>query len=223
MPRIRYLKPDFFKDEDLAKLPYETRLFFEGLWCFADKAGRLEDRPERLKAEIFPYDSIDVKKCLEQLAQKKQGSGQPFINRYSVNGQQYIQILNWFHQKPHHTEKESTIPPAPPYGEGNGEGKPAQPKCGVKQPLSNGDLTVKQPLKGKESNIPPIFATQTNKIKSISEQIRIDRSFGKCCYHCGRSAVADSGRFVWRERLPFCELSCYRTWVEKEKPEPVKG
>jgi hypothetical protein len=114
MARIRYLKPDFFKDEDVAKLPFETRLFFQGLWGLADKAGRLEDRPLRLKAEIFPYDKVDVEKCLQQLNKSKDGSGQPFINRYTTDNQRYIQIVTWEkHQRPHHTEKESTIPPAP--------------------------------------------------------------------------------------------------------------
>ena len=143
MPRIRYLKPDFFKDEDLAKLPYETRLLYAGLWGLADRAGRLEDRSERLKVEIFPYDNVDAEKGLEQLAQKKPSSGQPFINRYSINGQKYIQIINWSkHQKPHHTERESIIPPDPSMGNGKGNGKRLSP---VKQPLDNGDITVKQP------------------------------------------------------------------------------
>lgn len=113
MPRIRSLKPEFFKDEDLATLPIATRYFFEGLWCCADKAGRLEDRPRYLKVEIFPYDDVDVESMLQQLAQpnvqdrpKKQ-----FIKRYEVEGKRYIQILEFNkHQAPHHTEKESTIP-----------------------------------------------------------------------------------------------------------------
>src|SRR3990167_7392881 len=112
MSRIRYLKPDFFKDEDLAKLPFEIRLLFAGLWNFADKEGRLEDRPSRLKAEIFPYDPVDVEKGLKLLTREKQSSHKPFIVRYEIEGQRFIQILNWEkHQKPHHTEKESVIPP----------------------------------------------------------------------------------------------------------------
>lgn len=115
MARTRYLKPDFFKDEDLALLPLEARLFFAGLWNFADKAGRLEDRPKRLKVEIFPYDDINIEKCLALLSQPKNGSGKPFIQRYTVNSEKYIQISQWDkHQKPHHTEAESKIPPAPP-------------------------------------------------------------------------------------------------------------
>lgn len=146
MARIRYLKPDFFKDEDLAKLPVETRLFFAGLWCLADRAGRLEDRPGRLKIEIFPYDDIDVERCLQQLAEPKKNSGQPFINRYQTDKQRYIQIINWNkHQRPHHTEKESQIPPTTPLMEkGMGMGMEKQLKASTE--LSNGAVTVKQPL-----------------------------------------------------------------------------
>ena len=143
--RIRYLKPDFFKDEDLAALSFETRLCFAGLWCVSDKAGRLEDRPQRLKVEIFPYDNIDIERCLKDLSKTKSGSGQPFINRYNVDGQRYIQIISWDkHQKPHHTEKESKIPAPKEMGMGMGMGMENQLKASTA--LSNGEITVKPPL-----------------------------------------------------------------------------
>jgi len=113
MPRIRGLKPDFFKDEDLATLPFECRILFEGLWCYADKKGRMEDRPKYLKAEIFPYDKIDIEKVLNLLAcpNLQDRPKKIFIRRYSVNGSKYIDIPEFLtHQTPHHTEKESIIP-----------------------------------------------------------------------------------------------------------------
>jgi hypothetical protein len=113
MPRIRSLKPDFFLDEDLAELSLWVRVLYEGLWCHADKEGRLKDRPQKLKAVIFPYDKYDVEDGLKRLAVPKVHSPKhlPFIVRYEVNGERYIQILSWDnHQSPHHTEKDSTIP-----------------------------------------------------------------------------------------------------------------
>lgn len=145
MARIRYLKPDFFKDEDIAELPHQTRLFFAGLWNYADRAGRLEDRPKRLKVEIFPYERADVEKMLQLLAKPKT-TGRPFIQRYEVNGNKYIQITTWQkHQKPHSTEKESEIPPPPPYGKENGDGE------GLKREstFNNAQITHKEPLKSK--------------------------------------------------------------------------
>ena len=147
MPRIRYLKPCFFKDEDIAELPHYARLMYQGLWVLADRKGRLEDRPKRIKAEIFPYESVDIEKGLTLLASTK-SSGRPFINRYEKDGERYIQILKWEdHQKPHHTEKESIIPPAPPLKDkenGDGEDKLARSESEVKQRTSNRSLTVKE-------------------------------------------------------------------------------
>lgn len=144
--RIRYLKPDFFKDEHIAELPFWIRLLFAGLWNMADKEGRLERRNKRIKVELYPYDNVDIEKGLNELEKK------PFIKTYEVNGNKYIQIVNWHkHQKPHHTEKDSEIPPYPPNmekgmgnGEGNGEGngKAAQSECEVKEPLNNVQITV---------------------------------------------------------------------------------
>jgi hypothetical protein len=113
MARIRALKPDFFKDEDLATLPYEARILYSGLWCYADKAGRLEDRPKYLKAEIFPYDNINIEKFLNLLCQPniQDRPEKVFIRRYTVNERKYIDIPEFLkHQSPHHTEKESVFP-----------------------------------------------------------------------------------------------------------------
>ena len=112
MSRIRYLKPEFFEDEDLAELPFWVRLLFAGLWNIADKEGRLEDRPKRIKIKIFPYDDkINVEKGLEFLTKNKSESDKPFILRYRIEKQKYIQIVNWHkHQKPHHMELPSEIP-----------------------------------------------------------------------------------------------------------------
>lgn len=106
MARIRTIKPGFFTDEDLAELAYEDRLLFVGLWTQADKAGRLEDRPKRLKAALFPYDDFDMDAGLGRLANAK------FITRYEGNnGKQLIQVRTWSkHQKPPKSELESELP-----------------------------------------------------------------------------------------------------------------
>jgi len=146
MPRIRTIKPDFFKDDDLAELPFQHRLLFAGLWTQADRAGRLENRPKRLKAEIFPYDNLDVEKLLSKL-EHPQLSCRPqkqFISRYEVNGEKYIEIIGFLeHQRPHHTELESTIPPY------NGAST-------VKEPLDNGDAPDGRERKGREGKEKPI-------------------------------------------------------------------
>ena len=105
MARSRNLKPGFFKNELWGECHPLTRLLFAGLWCLADRAGRLEDRPKRIRAEVLPYDDGSVDDMLNEL--NRAG----FILRYQVDGQRFILVRNFAkHQNPHHREAESTIP-----------------------------------------------------------------------------------------------------------------
>lgn len=118
MARARNIKPGFFTNEDLVELDFATRLLFAGLWTVADREGRLQDRPKKIKIDVFPADNLDIDAMLQALHDAK------FIQRYEVNGQKFIQISSWDkHQNPHHTEKASDIPGP------------------------NGEITVKAPLK----------------------------------------------------------------------------
>ncbi len=105
MARARNIKPAFFTNEVLVELPFATRLLFIGLWTLSDRAGRLEDRPKRIKIELFPCDDFDVNYALNELQDKG------FIIRYVANGDRYIQVVNFEkHQSPHIKEAPSTIP-----------------------------------------------------------------------------------------------------------------
>lgn len=106
MARARNIKPAIMANEDLAELVPAERLLFIYLWMLADREGRLEDRPKRIKAEAFPYDDVDVDAMLDNL----QDAG--FLIRYAVESKRYIQILNFTkHQRPHNNETASEIPP----------------------------------------------------------------------------------------------------------------
>lgn len=108
MSRARNIKPGFFKNEILADLPFEFRLLFVGLWTHADREGRFEYRPRRIKAELFPYDEISVEDGIAALVD----GGFLFI--YGIDGKEFVQVLKWGkHQNPHHKEVGSLIP-APP-------------------------------------------------------------------------------------------------------------
>lgn len=105
MARARNIKPGFFTHDGLAELSPLARLLFIGLWTVADRAGRIEDRPKRIKAEVMPYDDDDVDAMLQAL----HDAG--FILRYRVGEVAAIQIVKWDkHQNPHMKEAESTIP-----------------------------------------------------------------------------------------------------------------
>lgn len=110
MARIRTVKPEFFKDDELAELGPYAMLLFEGLWCLADCDGRLEDRPRRIKVEILPYFDIDVEDLLRQLHETG------FIVRYEAGGDSLIWIPKFReHQRITGKEAESTskYPPVP--------------------------------------------------------------------------------------------------------------
>ncbi|TYK53885.1 DnaT-like ssDNA-binding domain-containing protein [Pseudomonas synxantha] len=105
MARARNIKPGLFSNELLVELPAFDRLAFIGLWCLADREGRLEDRVKRIKIELFPCDDYDVDAGLSRLA----AAG--FISRYQVAGFSVIEITNFQkHQSPHGTEKDSSLP-----------------------------------------------------------------------------------------------------------------
>lgn len=106
MARARNIKPGFFKNEDLAECTPWARLCFAGLWTLADRKGRLEDRPKRIKGELFPFDTVDVEPLLQELVRFK------FIVRYEIDGFKAIQILEFAkHQSPHYSEIKSVIKP----------------------------------------------------------------------------------------------------------------
>ena len=109
MARIRTIKPEFFDDEDLAKLSYLARIAFVGLWTQADREGRLEDRPARLRVRLFPYEeSVDMGSVLCELEASN------FVQRYVVNDRPIVQIRTFAkHQRPHPKEPASTLEPIP--------------------------------------------------------------------------------------------------------------
>ena len=107
MARARNIKPSFFANDQLGELPPLARLLFIGLWGLADRKGKLEDRPKRIKIEVLPYDDCDVNELLSLLDPE-------FIVRYTVDGIACIQIVNFLkHQKPHPKETAFDLPIMP--------------------------------------------------------------------------------------------------------------
>ena len=105
MPRARNIKPGFFTNEDLPEIEPMGRLLFIGLWTLADREGRLEDRPKKIKGSIFPYDNCDIDSLLNDLQEWG------FIKRYEAEGMKCIQVVNFLkHQNPHPKEAKSVIP-----------------------------------------------------------------------------------------------------------------
>lgn len=135
MPRIRSLKYEYFINEDLAQTSLQARLLGLGLTTLADREGRLEDRPLRIKVMLFPYDDVRVDDALNEL----QSVG--FLQRYIVNNQRFIRIVNFLkHQKPHPKEAASSIP-------GHEKVRTSREKTRQGKPRESGDAVQGEPSK----------------------------------------------------------------------------
>jgi hypothetical protein len=108
--RSRSLKPAIFKNELLGSADPLVTILFEGLWCCADREGRLEDRPLRICAEVFPYRRSVTEKKVDTWLDWLHGHG--FIVRYEAGPKKAIQVVNFLkHQRPHSKEAPSIIQP----------------------------------------------------------------------------------------------------------------
>lgn len=106
--RTRELKPSFFANEELARLPAHARLLFQGLWLMADREGRLRDAVKTIDGEVFPHERVNTARLLCQLADAG------FIVRYEVDGRRYIWLPTFGrHQHVHPNERPSELPPFP--------------------------------------------------------------------------------------------------------------
>lgn len=145
MPRARNLKPGFFANEELAACTVHARLCFAGLWTLADRKGRLEDKPLRIKGELFRFDSFPVEPLLEEL---ERGG---FIVRYQADGQRVIEVLAFSkHQSPHYLEKASVLPPRPPTSPGR-RGRPTPQEPETPPPSSGPKSETEPPIDAAES------------------------------------------------------------------------
>lgn len=108
MPRIRSIKPSFFRSEDVSALPLRARLTWIGLWTHCDDQGRAKDNAKLIKGDIWPLDSINLRDIEEDLATL---AGHGRIVRYEVDGKRYLEIVNWHAHQAISKPTPSRIPP----------------------------------------------------------------------------------------------------------------
>ena len=168
MARARSIKPALFKNELLGVEDPMVTLLFIGLWSLADRDGKLEDRPLRIRAEIFPYrDLTDFNGYLTVLERLE------FICRYSVKNQQIIKINNFKkHQSPHKTEKASELP-EPDINEEKESCEPLKTAVTEVAPLNNGGLTEVLPPESLFTDSCLLTPESINK-KSKSKKVKIN-------------------------------------------------
>ena len=96
MARIRTIKPEFWTDETIVRLPFQARLLFIGMWNFADDTGALEYSPDRIRLQVLPAEhDCDISGLIDLLVAA--GLVDYWVDE---NGTQAITITNWNkHQK----------------------------------------------------------------------------------------------------------------------------
>lgn len=225
MARARNIKPGFFKNELLIELGAFDRLLFVGLWCLADREGRIEDRPKRIKLELFPCDTYDVDAGLNELARCG------FIKRYEINGISVVSIANFLkHQTPHGTEKDSELPDengtmtqherVNGYVTGQKRANNVKSEANNRQsPLDNSARTVIAPLDNTlnpDSLNPEVdICTNVHRLASKTPyQQLIDLYHDKCSYLPKVTVVNDSRKRAMKAR--FSEVMKTEKWTEEQ-------
>lgn len=103
MARKRMIDPEFWSDEEIGKWSHPARLFYIGLWNFADDEGRFKAPPLLLKSQIFPYDrNINIDKLKTEISNK--------IKWYNCNGSIYGYIKNFLKYQRIDRPTESKLP-----------------------------------------------------------------------------------------------------------------
>lgn len=101
MARNRILNPEFWLDEEIAKVSPHARLLYMGLWGICDdNYATFPNRPDWIKAQIFPYEFIEIKTFIKELADIGK------IVLFEKEGQEFWYIKNFFtYQKVEHPSK----------------------------------------------------------------------------------------------------------------------
>lgn len=100
--RIRTIKPEFWRSDDVRRLPREVRLLFIGLWSYVDDNGVGVDDYRQIAAELgaIEDDPIEfrdyVREGLATLSRSSSDiSSVPVVVRYEVAGKRYLFITAW--------------------------------------------------------------------------------------------------------------------------------
>lgn len=86
----RMIDPEIFSDDRLGNCGAYALSLYIGLLCSCDVEGKLEDRPRKIQAKIFPYNpTLDVNQCLNEMVQAG------LLIRYEVEGVKVILVNNF--------------------------------------------------------------------------------------------------------------------------------
>lgn len=214
MARIRTIKPDFWTDETLGECSPTSRLLFVGTWNLADDHGNLERSSKQLKAQLFPYDVIDVEPHVQELL----SAG--VLIEYAVAGKKYLHIKGFGrHQKvekkssPRHPLYEESLrtprllPDSSPSSSGSSlgrEGKGREKEGNKKEEARASRLPTEWSLTAERRQI------------AETEKLDADRTFSKFRDHWLAASGANARKRDWD--------AAWRNWCRNETDrKPLNG
>jgi hypothetical protein len=136
-----------------------ARLLFPGLWMMSDRDGRLEYRPKRIKAEVFPYDSHSID--IDVLCNELENAG--MIARYEFDGVRYLWIPGFARHQNLSMQERNTVSSLPPPPERITKPVPVQDEF-----INDNILVMNQDTPGDESIS---LNTETLNTETLSKDI----------------------------------------------------
>ncbi|WP_190242378.1 MULTISPECIES: hypothetical protein [Rhodococcus] len=95
--RIRSIKPEFYRSDDIDALDWESRFLFIALWSYVDDNGVGLDKLASIAADLFAGDlERDPQETFARVSRGLQTLSEAGrITRYTVDGKAYLHITNW--------------------------------------------------------------------------------------------------------------------------------
>lgn len=146
--RIRTIKPEFWRSDDITALSREDRLLFIGLWSYVDDNGVGLDDYRQIAADLFALeeDQKEIRDYVrEGLGRLARGS---LLVRYMIDGKALLFIRAWDrHQRVHHpNQPRYPRPPTdpPPPTSDNGDSPEGLPNLSGESPEGLPPVTEEQ-------------------------------------------------------------------------------
>ena len=214
MARIRTIKPDFFRSDDVAQLSYRARLTWVGLWTYVDDEGRGKDNARIIKGDLWPLEDDVTHKDVERDLNELTKAGR--IRRYEVDGEKYLLILKW---TDHQRIAKPTASKLPPPNESDTTPEPSQtipvvlPELygSATEPLplgKEGEVEVEQGRGKRATRIPPDF-TITPEMRQYAAtktpDVNIDLATEKFINHWTAASGSNASKRDW--------IATWRNWM----------
>jgi hypothetical protein len=152
MARIRTVKPEFFTSDDICPLSPSARLLYIGLWCEADREGRMVWTPRGFKRRYLPDDQCDIDALCRELLDRD-------LVRLYGEGLAYIPTFST-HQHVNPRETPSRLPEPPPVPHASRRVTDASPHAS--SPVSDAQGGREGKGKERKGSLAPIFERRSS-------------------------------------------------------------